>query len=115
MSVNATVICHDENDLKPALHKLRKQLLREASRPPAQFFVKESAKKYRHKKRLIHLAKLKDVKDRRYHSKYKQPRPLVVDTGIEYRKYLWRKYADGMTFQVPNKIRRSPWQLQHTS
>ena len=111
MSINATIECKE--DIKAALHKLRKVLSKEAYRQPPQFFVKASAKKYRHRKKLQHLAILKIVKDRRYKSKYRQPRPLRNDTGADYRQYLWRKFAGGCTFQVPRVMRKSAWQIKH--
>lgn len=116
MSVNAAVPLNNsfssDADIKSALHKLRKQLSHEGYRQPAHVFVKISAKKYRHRKKLLHLVMLKKAKDKRYHSKYRQPRPIDDTNGKQYRLYLWRKFASGMTFQVPKTFRRSPWQLK---
>lgn len=112
INVNASVEVFDE-DTKKALHKLRRQLSREGYRQPVQCFLKPSTKRYRHHKKLQHLALLKQIKDRKYQSKHRQSRPIGADAGAAYREYLWRKYAGGCTFQKPRKIKRSPWQIEH--
>lgn len=112
MSTNAAIQIKNE-DIKTALHKLRKQLSREGYRQPPMFFIKASAKKYRHRKKIRHLVMLKIAKDHKYQSRYRRPRPLKNDTGTEYRHYLWRKFAGGCTFQIPRVMRKSAWQVKH--
>ncbi len=105
----------DNEDVKITLRRLRKRMSQEGYRQPDQFFIKPSTKKYRRRKKAQHLAKLKRAKDNSVRSRYRQPRPIDKEVGADYRRFLWRKYADGMTFLVPKLIRRSPWQNAHSN